>query len=43
MFCVICALNSQPLLEIIANSDWRRGLKYDYNQEATLVRGARPS
>ena len=30
------------LLAIIANSDLRHGLELDCNQEATLVRGARP-
>ena len=30
------------LLEIIDNSDRRHGLKFDCNQEATLVRGAGP-
>ena len=28
--------------EIIANSDLRHGLEFDCNQEASLVRGARP-
>ena len=31
------------LLEIIANSDRRYGLEFDSNQEATPVRGARPT
>ena len=30
------------LLATIANSDRRLGLEFDYNQEASLVRGARP-
>ena len=32
----------KKLLEIIANYDRRHGLEFDCNEEATLVRGARP-
>ena len=39
---LVLRLCQNPLPEIITNSDQRHGHEFDYNQEASLVRGTKP-